>query len=279
MPCLTADECLLVFWINERENIRLRREEGADKPWTDNWVLQQYRFCNVRREDDRVTKWVAANWRNGYPDHPLLTPAMVLARMFNLPDHLAEFPDFTMYTDSDHWLRDCKVATIRRRAKDLKLFNGAYLITTCGVKMDKVDYVYEVVRQVASYDYCYDSLESIAKQLMNINGIGSFLSAQVVADLKNTPGHPFQGAPDWWSWAAPGPGSRRGLQRALGGLKVPERQFLAHATPLYERIAPHLGEHVGPLHMQDFQNCLCEYDKYRRALGGGRPKQRYPGAG
>jgi hypothetical protein len=30
---------------------------------------------------------------------------------------------------------------------------------------------------------------------------------------------------------------------------------------------------------QDLQNCLCEVDKYIRALEGGRPKQNYNGHG
>jgi len=27
----------------------------------------------------------------------------------------------------------------------------------------------------------------------------------------------------------------------------------------------------------DYQNCLCEFDKYERALQGGRPKRNYDG--
>ena len=45
----------LVYYINERESIRKLREAGYPKPWTQDKILQTYRFCNVNREDDTVT--------------------------------------------------------------------------------------------------------------------------------------------------------------------------------------------------------------------------------
>ena len=46
----------LVYFITEREAIRLKKEAGEPKPWTSDPILQQYRFCNVRRMDDKVSK-------------------------------------------------------------------------------------------------------------------------------------------------------------------------------------------------------------------------------
>jgi DNA polymerase I len=45
----------LLYWIEERERIRVRKEAGAPEPYTDNEILRTGRFCNVRREDDRTT--------------------------------------------------------------------------------------------------------------------------------------------------------------------------------------------------------------------------------
>lgn len=52
-------EALLNF-IAERERIRIKKEAGQPWPWTNDPILRDYKFCCVRREDDRVTKGIAA---------------------------------------------------------------------------------------------------------------------------------------------------------------------------------------------------------------------------
>jgi hypothetical protein len=45
--------------------------------------------------------------------------------------------------------------------------------------------------------------------------------------------------------------------------------------PAFPRALP---RSMPPLHAQDLQNCLCEFDKYERVrLGEGRPRSNYPG--
>ena len=53
----------LIAFIAAREDIRNRRGEGRRWPWTSDWILQTYRFCNIHREDDRTTQDIAAMWR------------------------------------------------------------------------------------------------------------------------------------------------------------------------------------------------------------------------
>src|SRR5262245_39207311 len=52
----------LCYWISEREAVRQRKEAGNSKPWTADPLLQGFRWCNVRRMDDRVSKWLEDNW-------------------------------------------------------------------------------------------------------------------------------------------------------------------------------------------------------------------------
>ena len=256
----------LIYWINEREWVRKHKEAGEPKPWSADPVFHTTYFCNVHREDDKVTKWIASRWRN--MEGVKHEAAMVLARMFNLPDHL-------MYLDPrDPGCEENLVKSKNLRDSGHKLFSGAYLITTCGVRMDKVDYVYEVVRNVAKRTIFCDTLENTAKQLMQVNGLGTFMAAQVVADLKNTEGHPLQNATDWWSWCAVGPGSLRGIRWLDGYSSVTKGQFLRCIQSLHAN----LGSDIPKMHMQDFQNCLCEFDKYCRVKNGtGRSKRIYMG--
>ena len=51
-------------WINERHRIYLKRLYKETPPWTDDPILQSYKFTNPFRENDRVTVWMRQNWTN-----------------------------------------------------------------------------------------------------------------------------------------------------------------------------------------------------------------------
>src|SRR5262245_50253718 len=78
MRSLQMQTKALLDFIQEREAIRCRRAAGAAPPWTADPTLQTWSFTNVRREDDRVTRWVATNWRDDCPDCPDMWFAMVI---------------------------------------------------------------------------------------------------------------------------------------------------------------------------------------------------------
>lgn len=266
----------MAHWINQRWAIHQRKTAGEPKPWTNDRILQDFRFCNVHRENDAVTRWIADRWRDSNGSEPNLVPALVLARMFNLPATLAaiEFPH--------EWdaVRMTEIVKDRREAGH-KVFNGAYLITTCGVKMDKIDYVFRVADDVQRQEHNnilgVNTLEKMHRHLTMINGLGDFLTGQVIADLKNTPGHTLSKAPDRLTWATPGPGSLRGLARLEGAHRPSKAGFLARLRVARAGVDVLLNE-MPEIDNQDFQNCLCEFDKWDRTyLGQSKPKQRYQG--
>jgi hypothetical protein len=263
---------LLAFWINERYSILQKRRAGEPKPWTEDRIFRTVRFCNVHREDDKVTEWIRKNWRNDNWNSPNLTTAMVLARMVNNPATLYNigFP---------HSWDPSSIKNILRGSPP-PVFGNAYLITTCGKRMDKVDYVVDwVCSAVQEKKWNWDVgmfLKTAHAELMRIDGLGSFLSAQVIADLKNTPGHPFHKAPDWHSFSAHGPGSLKGLSY-YHGTHISPHAYEWAIRKAYEEVKPLINPEIPPIHMQDFQNCLCEFSKYCRVRDGGRAKNGYPG--
>lgn len=272
-------EADLAYWINERELMRVRHgTQVMAFGYSDDPVMGQTRYCNVRREEDKVTKWVAKHWRNPHADDPLLTLGMVTARMINWPPTLLRigFPtdNFTGWAES---------AKKQIRNYEGKSWTAAYTISTCGRAMLKEDYVFDhVLAAVAgsSWNFGGLSLEDGYQSLRTVDGLGSFLAAQVIADLKNTPGHALERADDWWSWSAPGPGSIRGLQAFFGGLwrnRPITASLYPHAIKECADLTfPLLAKYVGQLHMQDFQNCLCEFSKYiRMKEGDGRARNSY----
>lgn len=273
---MTEEEKLFFYWIKERWLVLQSKESGRPKPWSKDRIFQSVYFCNVRREDDKVTQWVR-QWTKNMPANRLL-PYLTLARMLNWP------PTLNMVRPTK-WDAKQLLTTLKdHRAQGGKIFGGAYLITTCGVKMDKLDYVVSVADQVNTYCLTRETLRDQHAELMQINGLGSFLAAQVVADLKNTPQSWLTHAPDWYTWSAIGPGSRRGINAMLGkppNSGISNVQYQAFMENLIVKVNTYVGRlkpAMGTLCAQDVQNCLCEYSKYMRVRAGGNTKRNYQGA-
>ena len=260
----------LVHWITERWKVLHLKDAGFEKPWSEDPVFQTTYFCNVRREDDKVTKWIRTNWSQGYPKENY-TLAMMAARLFNRPSTLEQlkYPD---RWEPEEWRGKLKFMEAMR----VKVWGNAYVVTTHGIPGNKIDYAIRILSD--AYEkapiFNFSTLDHYHRCLMTMEGFGSFMAAQVVADLKNTPNHPLQKAEDWWTFCAPGPGSLRGIEWALGR-KVSPAKFPDEMRALKDELEP---QYELKLCAQDFQNCLCEFDKYMRVRNGtGRSKRGYPG--
>lgn len=268
------------FWINERSLIFNKRAAGNPKPWTEDPILVKFKFCNVRREDDRVTIWIKDNWREPNRDDPFIWNAMSIARLINWPDTLQDigYPDRGVR----QWLgkEQAKRAMHFRQAMGEQVFTGSYMITNGGRKGSKIDFICNTLaenRLINDPPVKGDSLEIAHKKLRAAPGLGSFLAAQVIADCKHT--DLLKDADDWYDWAAPGPGSVRGLARLVLRKVTGPEEFIILLKQIRKSIRPLLDSHVPDLCLQDIQNCMCEFDKFERTLWmEGRPRSTYPGA-
>ena len=63
-----------------RQALRNNRRAGGPPPWTSDPILAAHRWCNLIREQDRTTKWIADNWRSPHQTDPDLWFAMLVAR-------------------------------------------------------------------------------------------------------------------------------------------------------------------------------------------------------
>lgn len=263
----------MVHWIKERDVVRMNKEAGKPKPWTDDPILQQFRFCNVRREDDHVTKWFKRHWRHpNFWGHRNFIPAIMLGRTINWPATLEEV-GFPLKWDPER----IKVILDARMKRGDKVYTGAYMITAGPTGVSKNDWV---LGNAESYFKNPPKIDptSIRKSWEVIMAnkypcVGPFIAAQVIADLKQT--DHLNKAADWWDWAAVGPGSMRGLNRLHErplGFHIPQDHGLAEMR----HVKAYLG--LEWLCLQDVQNCLCELDKYMRVkLGQGKPRSGYNG--
>lgn len=286
---MTPMQELFVYWVQERYEIFCNKEAKMPKPWSDDPIFQSVYFTNVHREDDRTTRYIRNQWVGPYNrltayGQIMLVPALVFARMINWVPSLDDAIEWQAGDCAD-WVYTMK----QRRARGKQVFSGAYLITTCGVKMDKLDYVLRVCEDVFRQDWSIEwaheqthpnTCEYWHKRLLRVNGLGSFLAAQVIADLKHTIDHPLSYAEDWWTFVAQGPGSTKGLNYFFDrnpDIHMADSTFKKFLTEARSIVGPALESTVPKMCNQDLQNCFCEFSKYVRVKNGGRTKRNYGG--
>lgn len=268
-----------IAFVIERHRIYERRKEGKPAPWTKDPILATYRFCNVYRELDRVTLWIAGHWRGPFSAYEDLWFAMVVARLINHPDTLAQMPL------PGRWNRAQFLKAIHQRQEvGQKAYGSAYIVSTNGTTGDKAEYLADHVlapmweQRKELRPRATDSLASYYGRLIKMQGMGTFMAAQVIADLKYA--DMLIHAKDWWTFAASGPGSRRGMSYLMGfsgGMTWKEHEWKDALKELSVLVTPHIKQaKMARLHNQDLQNCLCEFSKYWRTQAGrGRPKQKF----
>ena len=255
-------------FIVERECIRVKKESGQPWPWTENPIFREYKFCNVRRQDDKTTRWIHNNWSLPHADDPDLWFALVIARRaLNWPASM-EALGYPVPWNPHNFLSVMN----KRASMGLKCFDTAYQLLVQGQKGDKTENMIKLILNLLweARDELRpkpdDTLRSFFDRLSSFKYMGLFYSGQVVADLKEVQ---LREAHDWWTFAVPGPGSERGLNRVLGRDKSTPwrekdwREALDQLHPLIKVPAT-----VGRLDGQNENNCLCEFDKYERISRG-----------
>lgn len=269
---------IVIHWVRERERVRMRKEAGDPWPWTADPLLREWRFCNVRRSDDRVSRELLARWYDPKADPTTLLVAATIGRLVNWTDALMEATDGAAFQLS--MLDQVRARLHARAARGEKVFTGAYVVP--GVPgRSKVDSVCDLAGGVLvdAERILGPSLRQTWGQLEAVRGLGSFLAGQIAADLALLP------VGDSWAdattWAPVGPGSARGWNRLTGrplNRKVAQAEFdeaLPLVTALIRERVPELWE-TSPPRGQCIQSVLCETDKAARLLRGeGTVRARY----
>lgn len=276
----------LLYWVSEREKIRKAQAARKPMPWSTDPIFK-YRFCNVRREDDRVTKWIAEHIRKPFADHPYLWLMLCIARMINWPPTLDFLIKGECWPHVEGWLPEFGRKLNGLALLDgVKVYTGAYVIPGPADGGPKGTYLanevigrlWEDRRYIGHlFEIRSTTMQEVHTEIGRHPGWGPFLAYQAVVDMRFCPAL-LQKAPDRHSWAAAGPGTIRGLNRLAGrplNKQIPQRQALEEMMRLFgdDRLEQALQATV---ELSDVPNILCEYDKYRRVLNGeGTPRSLY----
>lgn len=270
----------LLYFIRAREAAREQKElVGGPGPHSDDPILQTFRFCNINREDDAVTKWVKTHVRDAYDARGkrFLVPQLLAARIFNEPETLSR-----ILPVED--VRQTLAVLQKVRGDGQKIMRGAYMMPVHGDNgkgKDVAAYYLAAVEQAQAVDWtqCH-TLAGVAERLVRLMGIGDFLANQVCTDLRYT-SH-WADAPDWHTFVLCGPGSRRGIDR-FDAAGVPQdekrlgirqqRVYVERLLAIREQLLP---PQVTPMVVGYFSdpnnlsNTFCEFDKFERALWSDR---------
>lgn len=256
-------DCIARFVI-ERERIRLRKEEGRSRPWTKDVILDNFHFCNVRRADDRVTKWIGA-WAQSRPMKERWF-LFAVARWFNEPEVLSELGT-TMLAP---W-NPTKVKKLLKKRRDAgaQIFRGSYIIT--GAFSNKGQSKYEaVVDKVLTPLWkkpptIYPkSIEASWQSLREYTGFGSFMAGQVVADWET---FGIINGNDVKTWAPLGPGSARGLNWIFEPhFKIDQEDAVKLMRYVHAHLVMRDARLADTLSLHDVQNVCCEFSKYVRGF-------------
>jgi hypothetical protein len=289
---------ILAHWIKERYLIHLKKDVlHMSSPWTDDEILNQYRFTNVRREHDKETRWLiehVCSVQDLSPTDKLLN--IVLFRMINKSQTVQGFMPIRDFKNPKEIEHACQV--LRSFPQDYNLFTGVFMTSGmqkyCNRAVGKSDNT-----AISCLIYCanqvYDSIvDALQKtyavdffvKINSISGIGRFLAYQIFVDWTYCPESLFSEN----CFVVAGPGAIRGLSYLFtdnGGLTPEEQLFWLRDN--WDKLLEWLNIDWTPdkllidLPMEDrfmnvmsLQNCMCELSKYMKTLlGTGRPRARY----
>lgn len=275
-------------YARKREQIRRQKAAGQPPPWTEDPIFQQFRFCNVFREDDKVTRWFQENLRGPLRDDPFVITAVTAFRWFNRIETGEALKPMLM---ERVWDSGQAKELIYGNIPEGPWTTGSYMIKSPAGKR-KVEGLCECIERVAVHApvmaYACEpgetALEDVWKVLKSFPYMGDFMAYEVVTDLRHT--YLLENAPDIQTWANPGPGAARGLCRLLelplGSLDRNKEKDRFQMIDLMQQLL-HLSRSEdnwpsdwGQWELREVEHTLCEFDKYERVrLNEGRPRQRY----
>jgi hypothetical protein len=282
-----ADASRFFEYARERHQIYLRRAAGEPRSqWTADPILKQYRFCNIFRELDTTTQHLR-KITSEIGDRPEVLLATVVYRWFNRMQtcdaifHQLDTDGETAWTNFLATRRTDKIkSSVLAFCGKGPYTTGSYIIKTPD-GMNKLDGVLWLIRTFNTHGaslkmgqilaHTPHTLENVWKWLKESPGLGDFMAYEIVTDLRHT--YLLRDATDIMTWANPGPGAMRGLNRMYDrplDKRYPKSHYIEEMRVLLDesRDSGNWPSEWPVWEMRDVEHTLCEYFKYTRGQDG-----------
>ena len=248
-----------IWFIKERESVRMKKEAGMERPWTDDAVLDKTKFTNIFRQDDRVSKFIF-DAVEGMKGRELLYNLMV-GRFINRTDALSKvLPNGNLEV-----LLEGEAAFLNSSAYQispgLSYHNGYDTVREFIVyELEKrVDVVYSVIEAGDAVSECSSKMNKA------FGGSAPFVFFQIALDWHYLTGQLIDSPV-----IRIGQGGSAIFQVLLNKIQDnPDyaenvRAFTADISELVEEVNQHLDRKLTP---SDLEHAACEYRKYLHRQG------------
>lgn len=278
-------------FIQERHYIWLDRFIYKNEaPWTNDVILNNYKYTNVYRELDRNTVWYLINICNSNTmDFSTKVFNTFVYRLINNPDLIYEaggLPN-SLY-DANDFLNNLIDAEVRFKLTSKTVFTNAYFIRPTQPGMNKLEgYVKNIFSKVLEDIEELTQLvqtgdpEEFMKRVTQYNAVGDFIAYELYCDFVHL-GANF----GFNDFVNTGPGAELGLMRVFG--ETPKgKKAKVDAISLLKTEFPKFIMDEGltfafldadlQVNLRLIEHSLCEYHKYRTqqdVMAEGKNRQR-----
>ncbi len=280
----------------ERQSVFFRRLEGVPPPWTQDPVIQAYKFTNAYRATDRVSQYLIRKviYRSDLPDsNDEVVFRIFLFKLFNKIETWEMLENaIGSLTYADYSFKRYDKILERAMNRGQSIYSAAYIMPSGGsLGHDRKHQNHLTLIERMMKDELparladAGSMQVAFKLILDYPTIGDFLAYQYVTDVNYSEVTDFTEM----EFVVPGPGSIDGMRKCFtdtGGMSgadvirvMAERQEIE-----FERLGLQFRTLWGrKLQLIDCQNLFCETDKYARVVhpeangktGRTRIKQRF----
>lgn len=262
----------------ERQKAFAARVSGAEWPWSEDRILQEYKFCNVFRAADRVSQYMIRDV--AYKDDDA-TPQDRLFQIvaFRTFSNIRTWESVTAKLGRSPRLADLADGSFERvltatRGENGGLYTGAFILCATDAYGRSIKHLNHValfkhmflMEGLADRLLAATSLESVYLMLHEFPLMGDFMSYQTAIDLNYSAHINFSED----EFTQPGPGAVRGIKKVFLDLNgVTPRETIMWMVDNQEAEFSRLGHEFNGLwgrrlHAIDAQGLFCETDKYCR---------------
>lgn len=299
-----------MYWYFLYERLKIYHKRVVlreDAPWTDDKILQKYRFTNISRDMDKLTIWEINNILSKIDDptdNIELRKRSVLFNIFlyRMYTKIESYQHFGFIDFEDNAEENYKIGKdklIKWRDQGNKPFTGSYMVNPMDLinpnveqRKDKILNSYYVLDNIFyNIDEVYKNvvedcpnMKSQIEYLVTLPGIGWFNAYEIACSIASINRYYNNELVPWTqdNYSNIGPGSGRGLDSIFencGNLTKMEALIYLRANwqehmkrlGYYEEFIEMLPEIFdNDIDLRIIEHCLCEFSKYIKVKEQGK---------